>query len=199
MAHRSCRRRVMRYAPAERLLRLARHLPATRTGLTLDEMATELDVGRRTAERLRDSLMAMFPQMNCWDDDERVRRWRLPGSARVGIVDVRAEAVAAIETSARECEVRGEADRAVLLREASTTLRAVARPDALRRAEPDIIALMDAEGVAMRPGPRPIIAAGVLPTLRRAIIGVQPVVVRYAGPDAAEPATRISSSDRRST
>ena len=181
----------MRYAPAERLLRLARHLAATRTGLTLDEMAAELEVGRRTAERLRDSLMAIFPQMEPWDDDERVRRWRLPGSALVGVVDVRAEAVAAIETSARECEGRGEADRAKLLREASTLLRAMMRPDALRRAEPDIAALMEAEGVAMRPGPRPVVAAGVLPTLRRAILGMQPVVVRYAGPDAAEPATRM--------
>ena len=191
MAHRSCQLRTMRYAPAERLLRLARHLAATRTGLTLDEMATELEVGRRTAERLRDSLMAMFPQMDCWDDDERVRRWRLPGSALVGVVDVRAEAVAAIETSARECEVRGETDRAALLREASTTLRAMMRPDALRRAEPDIAALMEAEGVAMRPGPRPTLAAGVLPTLRRAILGMQPVVVRYDGRDRAEPAIRI--------
>jgi len=181
----------MRYAPAERLLRLARHLAATRTGLTLDEMATELEVGRRTAERLRDSLADIFPQMDCWDDDERVRRWRLPGSALVGVVDVRAEAVAAIETSARECEVRGETDRASLLREASTTLRAMMRPDALRRAEPDIAALMEAEGVAMRPGPRPVLAAGVLPTLRRSILGMQPVVVRYAGPDTVEPATRI--------
>ena len=181
----------MRYAPAERLLRLARHLAATRTGLTLDEMATELEVGRRTAERLRDSLADIFPQMDCWDDDERVRRWRLPGSALVGVIDVRAEAVAAIETSARECEVRGETDRATLLREASTTLRAMTRPDALRRAEPDIAALMEAEGVAMRPGPRPVLAAGVLPTLRRSILGMQPVVVRYAGPDAVEPATRI--------
>jgi predicted DNA-binding transcriptional regulator YafY len=181
----------MRYAPAERLLRLARHLAATRTGLTLDEMATELEVGRRTAERLRDALADIFPQMNFWDDDERVRRWHLPASALVGIVDVRAEAVAAIETSARECEVRGETDRAALLREASTALRAMMRPDALRRAEPDIAALMEAEGVAMRPGPRPVLAAGVLPTLRRSILGMQPVVVRYAGPDAAEPTTRI--------
>ena len=43
----------------------------------------------------------------------------------------------------------------------------------------------------MRPGPRPVLAAGVLPTLRRAILGMQPVVVRYAGRDAEEPATRI--------
>jgi predicted DNA-binding transcriptional regulator YafY len=181
----------MRYAPAERLLRLARDLAATRTGLTLDEMAIELEVGRRTAERLRDSLISIFPQMNSQDDAERVRRWRLPGSALAGIVDVRAEAVAAIETSARECEVRGEADRAGLLRDASTTLRAMLRPDALRRTEPDVAALMEAEGVAMRPGPRPAVAAGVLPTLRRAILGMQPVVIQYVARDAIEPATRI--------
>lgn len=181
----------VRYAPAERLFRLARHLAGTRTGLTLDEMAAALDVGRRTAERLRDTLVSMFPQMNWWDDDERVRRWRLPGSALVGVIELRAEAVAAIEVAARECDGRGEANRAALLREASTTLRAVMRPDALRQAEPDIAALMEAEGIAMRPGPRPVIAAGVLPTLRRAILGMQLVVVRYAGRDAEEPAARI--------
>ena len=181
----------MRYGPAENLFRLARHLAATRTGLTLDEMAAELEVGRRTAERMRDALQAMFPELDYQDDDARVRRWRLPGSALVGVVEPPAEAVAAIETAARECEVRGETDRAALLRQAANTLRAVMRPDALRRAETDIAALMEAEGIAMRPGPRPMIASGVLLTLRRAILGMQLAVVRYTGPDAEEPATRI--------
>jgi len=73
---------TMRYAPAERLLRLARHLAGTRTGLTLDEMATELGVGRRTAERLRDSLVAMFPQMDWWDDEVAGPALALAGQAR---------------------------------------------------------------------------------------------------------------------
>ncbi len=183
--------RAMRYAPAERLLRLARHLAGTRTGLTLDEMASELSVGRRTAERLRDSLLAAFPQMESWDDEERVRRWRLPATALFGLVEPRPEAVAAIETAAREFAGRGETDRAGLLRETAATLRALMRPDALRRAEPDIAALMEAEGIAMRPGPRPVIAEGVLATLRRAILGMQLVVVRYAAAGGDEPATRI--------
>ena len=183
--------RAMRYAPAERLLRLARHLAGTRTGLTLDEMASELSVGRRTAERLRDSLLAAFPQMESWDDEERVRRWRLPATALFGLVEPRPEAVAAIETAAREFAGRGETDRAGLLRETAATLRALMRPDALRRAEPDIAALMEAEGIAMRPGPRPVIAEGALATLRRAILGMQLVVVRYAAAGAEEPATRI--------
>jgi predicted DNA-binding transcriptional regulator YafY len=189
--HAGCHHHSMRYQPSQRLFRLALSLAASRTGLTLDEMAAELEVGRRTAERLRDSLAAMFHQMTWREDEERVRRWRLPGSALVGVVEPRPEAVAAIETAARECAMRGEDDRAALLREASTTLRAVMAPDALRRAEPDVAALMEAEGIAMRPGPRPIIAAGVLPTLRRAILGMQLVVIRYEGPNAEEPATRI--------
>ncbi len=181
----------MRYGPAENLLRLARHLAATRTGLTLDEMAAELGVGRRTAERMRDALQAMLPELDYRDDDARVRRWRLPGSALVGVVEPPAAVVAAIETAARECDLRGETDRAALLRQGSTTLRAVMRPDALRRAETDIAALMEAEGLAMRPGPRPMIASGVLATLRRAILGMQLVVVRYGGPDADETVPRI--------
>ena len=181
----------VRYAPAERLLRLARILAGTRVGLTLDEMAAELGVDRRTAERMRDTLASMFPQLDYRDDEERVRRWRLPGSALVGVAKLRAEAVAAVETAARECEGRGEDDRAALLREASTTLRALMQPDTLRRTEPDIAALMEAEGIAMRPGPRPRLALAVLPTLRQAILGMRLVAVRYAGHGVAAPATRV--------
>jgi predicted DNA-binding transcriptional regulator YafY len=181
----------MRYGPAENLLRLARYLAATRVGATLDEMAGELGVKRRTVERMRGTLQSMYPELDYREDESRVRRWRLPGSALVGVVEPPPEAVAAIETAARECALRGETDRASLLRQASTTLRAVMRPDALRRAETDIGALMEAEGIAMRPGPRSLVAAGVLPTLRRAILGMQHVVIRYAGPEDDEPATRI--------
>ena len=108
-------------------------------------------------------------------------------------MELRAEAIAAIETSARECEMRGEADSAGLLREASTTLRAVMRPDALSRAEPDIASLMEAEGIAMRPVPQPVIAAGVLATLRRAILGMQLVVIQYINFETDKPAARILS------
>ena len=181
----------MRYEPAQRLLRLALALAGTRTGLSLDEMAGELQVGRRTAERLRDSLAEIFPQLEGFDDDARVRRWRLPGGAIAGVVEPRAECVATIDGVARQCAMHGEADRAALLHEAGAPLRALMRPAALTRAEPDIAALMEAEGIAMRPGPRPVVAAGVLPTLRRAILGMQLVAVRYAAGGGEDTATRI--------
>lgn len=181
----------MRYQPSQRLLRLALMLAGTRTGLTLEEMAQNLEMGRRTVERLRDSLADLFPQLESWDDEERVRRWRLPSAALVGIAQPRAEAVAAVETLARECAARGEGDRAGLLRDAAITLRALMRPAALLRAEPDIEALMQADGIAMRPGPRPRLNPSLLATLRRAILEVRLVVMRYGSSGSDEPATRV--------
>ncbi len=181
----------MRYKPSQRLLRLALLLAATRIGLTLDEMAQELGVDRRTVERLRDSLAELFPKLESRDDDARMRRWRLPGSALAGVAEPRAEAVAAVDAVARECATRGETDRTGLLREAATTLRALMRPAALLRAEPDIAALMEGEGIAMRPGPRPKLDPALLPTLRRAILGVQLVAVHYARDADEAPVTRI--------
>ncbi len=183
--------RRMRYEPSQRLFRLALMLAGTRTGLTLDEMARELGVERRTAERLRDVLVELFPRLESWDDEARVRRWRLPGAALAGIAEPRAEAVAAVETLARECADRGETDRALLLRNAATTLRVLMRPDDLCRAEPDIEALMQGEGIAMRPGPRPRLDPAILPTLRRAILGMQLVEIRYPGPGMEASVTRV--------
>jgi predicted DNA-binding transcriptional regulator YafY len=188
-AHRQYR--TMRHEPASRLLRLALLLAGTRTGMTMDEIAQYLDVSRRTAERLRDSLMELFPALECWEDDGRMKRWRMPGSALVGLSEPRPETVAAVELSARECNARGEADRAALLRDAAATLRALMRPGALAKAEPDIEALMQAEGIAMRPGPRPIIASNILANIRRAILGMQLIVIRYSADGADEASTRI--------
>lgn len=181
----------MRYQPAERLLNVARRLAATRLGMTLDEMAAELGVSRRTAERICQSLNHVFPEMTYTDDEQRLRRWRIPAAAMLGIASPTAEMIATVEANARECEVRGEGDRAALLREASTMLRVVMRPEALAHREPDVEALMLSEGVAMRPGPRPVIAAGVLPALRRALLGMQPIVIRYMKRGEEEAATRI--------
>lgn len=181
----------MRYEPAQRLLRLAILLAGRRVGLTLDEIATEIGVGRRTAERLRDSLMDIFPQLESYDDEERVRRWRLPQGALLDIAQPRPEVLAAVDVTARELDRHGEPDRADLLREASSILRAFMNPRALTRTETDVAALMEAEGTAMRPGPRPKLPPRLLATIRRAILGVQLIAVRYAGAGADALVTRI--------
>src|SRR5204863_155836 len=67
----------MRHEKAGRLLELARLLASTAEGLTLDEMAERLGVGRRTAERMRDAVREVFPQMEEVEDPP-TRRFRIP-------------------------------------------------------------------------------------------------------------------------
>ena len=67
----------MRHDKAAQVLELARMLGSSAEGLTLDEMAAALEVSRRTAERLRDAVRAVFPQMEEVDDPPS-KRFRIP-------------------------------------------------------------------------------------------------------------------------
>ena len=78
----------MRHEKAVRLIDLARHLAASAEGLTLDEMAAALGVGRRTAERTRDAVREVFPDLEEIADPP-TRRFRIPGGLD-GVFQVRA-------------------------------------------------------------------------------------------------------------
>ena len=53
----------MRHDKAAMVIDLARGMAASAEGLTLNEMAAQLNVGRRTAERMRDAVLMLFPQV----------------------------------------------------------------------------------------------------------------------------------------
>ena len=65
------------------------------------------------------------------------------------------------------------------------------RPAALLRAEPDIEALMQAEGIAMRPGPRPRLDPALLPAIRQAILGDAALGDPLRRPGAEPAAARV--------
>jgi hypothetical protein len=67
----------MRKEPTTRLLHLARLFAAEHAGISLDEIATRFAVSRRTAERMRDAVAEVFPQLE-EIEDARPKRWRLP-------------------------------------------------------------------------------------------------------------------------
>jgi predicted DNA-binding transcriptional regulator YafY len=180
----------MRYEPGTRLLRLAVLLAGARVGLTLDEMASSLGVGRRTAERLRDRLEEMFPQLSHSDDEDRMRRWRLPRES-LPALPAQPGAIATLETLGRELAAKGDAARAADLRDAAAILRAMMTPVALRRSEADIEALMQAEGSAASPGPRLRLDRALLADLRAAILGMNMVQLRYRAAAAPRAVVRM--------
>ena len=170
----------MRHEKATRLLDLARMLAGSAEGLTLDEMAQNLDVGRRTAERMRDAVWAAFPQMEAIDDPP-TKRFRIPSGLDSLFQTPTAEELAALRTAADSLRASGAESRAASLHSLEAKLLSALRGSARRRVAPDVEALVQAEMIAVHAGPRPFEEESVLATIRTAIKGLQALSFRYEG------------------
>lgn len=169
----------MRYEKADNLLQLALEMQAARGGLSLAEIEQRFDVGRRTAMRMRDAVLRNFPQAEEVETDERIKRWRIPAGTLDPLISFTAEELAALEAAVRLMEHDNRADEAAQLSTLAAKLKALMKPEVARRVEPDLEALLEAEGLAMRPGPRPRIRPLVLEELREAIKAGRKVRIRY--------------------
>ena len=169
----------MRYERLRDIVRLAVRLQGTLAGLTLDDIGAEFSVSRRTAERLRDAVEAVFGPLEIVDTADTRRHWRLRSDALRRLVHLSAEELAQVETAVQVLERAGFEDNASVLRGLGTKLRAMLRPDSLARIESDLETLVHAEGLAMRPGPRPRLDPGLLALVREAISASRVVEFRY--------------------
>ncbi len=174
--------RLVRYEKADTILRIALDMQGTAEGLSLEDIQrnySDKPLSRRTAERLRDAIERVFPQMRQANPGELPKRWRLPNGTASSFAAVAAEELADLAAGVsllrRENMLvqAGNAERAI------SKLRALMKPDALTRVAPDLEALTEAEGIAMRPGPRPRIDPDIVATLRQAILASRKVKLLY--------------------
>jgi predicted DNA-binding transcriptional regulator YafY len=170
----------MRHEKAGQLLELARMLASTAEGLTLDEMAERLAVGRRTAERMRDAVRELFPQLEEVDDPP-TRRFRIPSGLDGLFQAPTAEELAALASAAEIFSGQGAGARAAALRSLEQKVLSATRAAARRRLAPDLEALLQAETVAVQAGPRPFEDETVLAAVREALKGLSTLSFRYAG------------------
>ena len=170
----------MRHEKAGRLLELVRLLASTAEGLTLDEIASHLGIGRRTAERLRDAARDLFPEMEEIDDPP-TRRFRIPGGLDGVFQSPDADELAALRGAAEVLAAAGATVRAQALRVLEQKIMASVRASARRRIAPDLEALVQAETIAVHAGPRPFEDAAVLAATRGAIKSLRTLTFIYDG------------------
>ena len=169
----------MRYERLTDIVNLAIRLQGTRGGLTMDDIVAEFGVSRRTAERMRDAVEAAFgPLQRVETGDNRIH-WRLQSTSLRGLVRITPEELAELESAASRLDRTGLAERAGTLRELVAKLLALRRKRSAPAFGDELEALMQAEGSAMRPGPRPNIEHGLLPRLRDAIKSARKVEFNY--------------------
>lgn len=169
----------MRYEKADNLLQLALEMQAARRGLSLVDIQERFGVGRRTAMRMRDAVLRNFPQAVEVETGEKTKRWRIPAGVLDRLVSFSADEMADLESAASFLTANGQADRAARLLDVRGKLKALMPPDVARRTEPDIDALLEAEGYAMRPGPKPRIPGDIMSGLRDAVKACVKVRIQY--------------------
>jgi predicted DNA-binding transcriptional regulator YafY len=170
----------MRHEKAGRLLELARLLASTAEGLTLDEMAERLEVGRRTAERMRDAVREVFPQLEEVDDPP-TRRFRIPAGLDNLFQAPTADELAALRRAADGFEAQGNTAGAAALKTLEQKVLSATRAPARRRLAPDLEALLQAEAIAVQAGPRPFEDEQVLSAIREAVKSLSALRFRYEG------------------
>jgi predicted DNA-binding transcriptional regulator YafY len=179
----------MRKEPITRLLHLVQQLAAEPAGLTLDEIAARFAVNRRTAERMRDAVAELFPQLE-EVDGERPKRWRLPNGLSGIFREPLADELAALRSAARRLERDGRNDLAAPLDSLAAKIEASLKPARRRTLAPDVEALLEAEGFASRPGPRPLIPPESFALVRQAILQGRRLAFAYRAEGVATPAYR---------
>ncbi|WP_422028788.1 helix-turn-helix transcriptional regulator [Roseovarius sp.] len=160
----------MRYARTSDLITLALRMQGSAEGLSLADIMGQFEVSRSTAERMRNALRDALPQIEERGEPGGEKRWRLPGRCLGGMTQPTAEDITTLHR-ARELAAReGDEATATGLEVLADRLQAAMPAPTRNRLAPDIAALLEADGVALRPGPRERIAPEILNTLRDAIL-----------------------------
>jgi predicted DNA-binding transcriptional regulator YafY len=170
----------MRYGKAEQLLELETEFRARHLGMTLDEIQERFGVGRRTAQRMRDAVSRRHPDLIEDFGPDRKKRWRLlPATNGLNDISYTADELADLEATIKLLRQQNMHARADSLESILAKVRATLAVPLAKRLDPDIEALVEAEGLAARPGPRPRIATSVLETLRDAVKRCQRVYIAH--------------------
>lgn len=170
----------MRHEKAEQVLALARILAANAEGLTLDEIAQRMGISRRTAERLRDAVARVFPQME-EKPDGSTKRFCIPGGIESFFNSPTTEELLALSKAVAHFRRSAMKEDGAALGCLEQKIQAAMRPQSLRKVSPDLDALMRAELIALQAGPRAIEAPELLAALRDALLRTKVVAFTYLG------------------
>lgn len=179
----------MSYGNASKLLRLAIAC-AGRVGLTLSDIEEMFECDRRSAQRMTAALTDLFPETERWVDEEQRPRWRLPADSVAAFMTPTPEELAVLARAIDRFTNDGASNEARTLKGLEEKVLATIPKSARTRIEVDEEALLQALGLATRPGPRPVIEEDVDGQIATALKARRAIEILYKGWSDPEPRWR---------
>jgi predicted DNA-binding transcriptional regulator YafY len=169
----------MSFAKADQLMELATLVAARRAGITLDEVTERFGCVHRTAQRMMGALESAFPDVVASFGDDGRKRWRFDGGHLRDLMSLLPEELAALDLAIAELGRSGSQPEARALQRLKDKILTLVPRRSMARLETDHEALLEAQGVIARPGPRPKIDEAAAEAILEAIKSCRILELRY--------------------
>ena len=154
-----------RYSRVSDILDLAVYMGSRIQGVTLSEIAERYNVCRRTAERMRDSLTCIFPQIDEIEVDDNQKHWGFTNFSISNLISFSPKEIANIE------QLQSLTKNPQLVEEITKTvekIKALNRKN-ITNLENNIEMILQTEGLAVRQTPQYKISLDVFDLVRKSI------------------------------
>ena len=113
----------MPYEKSQALLRLANELQGTAEGLSLRDMQEKFSVSRRTAERMRDAVCDVFPDVEEVHLGDGYKRWRIRSRRSGAMAPITVDELTTLRSAAVKLRQEGLKDQADMVEGVEAKLR----------------------------------------------------------------------------
>lgn len=165
-----------RYSKVSDVIELILLMQSRFNGVSLKDIQDELCVSRRTAERIRDCLLNVMPQVEELETDDRCKRWGFRNYSLAQLVSFTPSEIATLENLKQNCNNVSEAD----LKNIITKIKALNNKK-INTIENEIEFILHSEGVAVKQAPNYKIDLDTISIIRQGIKGNLKISAEYNG------------------
>ena len=167
-----------RYSRVTDIIELIILMQSKVAGVSLNDIQEEFDVSRRTAERMRDSVLNLLPQVGEIPTDSRVKRWGFINYSMNELVSFSKDEIATLEKLKQNCDKISQKDLSTITNKIKTL-----NQKKLNSLEQEIEFILNCEGYAVKQSPNYKIDLDSISTIREAIRGSFKLSVKYNDKD----------------
>lgn len=169
---------MIRYERTEDIVRLVILMQTRSAGVSLKDIQDEFGVSRRTAERMRDAIVRLFPaNVEHYDGYDKLRRWKFT-TTTINLTAFSPEEVAELESLKNWLVSGGLEEKSDVINKIVTKIKSFNKAENTK-IESDAEALLQAEGYAIRQYPRFKVKKNHFDVIREAIKAFKKLHILY--------------------
>ena len=168
----------MFYQKTQKILELALWMQTKEDGVSIADIMNKCKVSKRTAIRMKDMVKAQFPQIQEISGPHNTKNWFIPRGTINNYISFSLSEINALQNAIKLMKTKLPED-VEDLENVMHKIKATMNSDMLNRIEPDAEALLEAEGYALRPGPKIKVNKVYIEALRNAVIACKVIKIKY--------------------